>query len=232
MRRQRIKSVQTQDEWERVLSTAAYVRQIVPDAILVAGSAAAIYAKHRFSADDDHVVANLKDRFARVLTDLESVSGWNISRTRPPVLILENFHGIDTGIRNLIRTEPLETTKISTTAGDITIPTIEEMLRIKSWLIVSRNTTRDYIDTVALADALGGDRTTEALRSLDTLYPQENHSSVLQQLAKQMAQPCPYDQSPDLGIYINLRSPYTDPAYLHQRLGTLAQEIAFTGYHL
>ena len=232
MRRQRIKSVQTQDEWERVLSTAAYVRQIVPDAILVAGSAAAIYAKHRFSADDDHVVANLKDRFTQVLTDLELVSGWNISRTRPPVLILENFQGIDTGIRNLIRTEPLETTNISTTAGDITIPTIEEMLRIKSWLIVSRNTTRDYIDTVALADALGDDRATEALRSLDTLYPQENHSSVLQQLAKQMAQPCPYDQNPDLGVYINFRSPYTDLAYLHQRLATLAQKIAFDGYHL
>jgi len=55
----RLKSVDSEDDWERVLSAAAAVQRIVPDAIL------ALYAKHRFSADDDHVLAELKPRFDR-----------------------------------------------------------------------------------------------------------------------------------------------------------------------
>ncbi len=222
----RLTSVQTQDDWERVLSAAAYVQQIVPDAILVGGSAAAIYAKHRFSADDDHVVADLKDRFARVLSDLETVSGWQTSRIQPPVLILGNFEGVDTGIRNLIRSEPLETTRVTTTAGDIIIPTIEEMFRIKSWLVVKRNAMRDYIDTVALADKIGDERAVEALRGLDTLYPQPGQSTLMQ-LAKQLAEPHPYDDAADLRIYKSLRSPYTNTSYLIQRSLDLAEGIAF-----
>jgi hypothetical protein len=70
------------------------------------------------------------------------------------------------------------------------------MLRIKSWLVVTRNATRDYVDTAALAarlDSAGNDGATQSLATLDTLYPQENGESVLRQLAKQLAEPLPYD---------------------------------------
>jgi len=34
-------------EWEQVLSSAAHLQRILPDAVLVGGTAAAIYAGHR-----------------------------------------------------------------------------------------------------------------------------------------------------------------------------------------
>jgi hypothetical protein len=40
---------ETLPDWERVLSTAARLQRILPDAVLVGGSAAALYAKHRQS---------------------------------------------------------------------------------------------------------------------------------------------------------------------------------------
>ena len=74
----RLRSVENAEDWERVLAAAAHLQQIVPDAVLVGGSAAAMYVDHRFSRDDDHVVADLKDRFDRVLAELERIANWNI----------------------------------------------------------------------------------------------------------------------------------------------------------
>ena len=44
-------------DWEHVLSSAARLQRIVPDAVLVGGTASAIHAEHRFSRDADHVLA-------------------------------------------------------------------------------------------------------------------------------------------------------------------------------
>jgi len=46
---------------------------------------------------------------------------------------------IETGIRQLIRDEPLETTRIDTPGGRLTVPTLFEILRIKAVLILRRN---------------------------------------------------------------------------------------------
>ena len=43
-------------EWEEVLSAAAHLQRILPDAVLVGGTAAAIYAGHRLSTDADHII--------------------------------------------------------------------------------------------------------------------------------------------------------------------------------
>jgi len=43
----------------------------------------------------------------------------------------------------------LETESIDIGGKSITAPTVPEMLRTKGWMIVSRNTTRDYIDFTA-----------------------------------------------------------------------------------
>lgn len=184
-------------DWERVLSAAAHLQRIVPDAVLVGGTAAAIHAGHRFSYDDDHVVADLSSRFTQVLSDLETVAGWRTERLRPPVLILGELDGVETGVRNLIRSAPLETQVHETEYGPVTLPTLDEMLRIKSWLVVTRNATRDYLDAVALADRIETERdglaVWSALESLDSLYPQSNGSSVVLQLAKQFAEPNPND---------------------------------------
>jgi hypothetical protein len=221
--------VSTQADWERVLSAAAFVQQIVPDAIMVGGSAAAIYADHRFSADDDHVLRDLKSRFDVVLGDLQSVAGWKTARLNRPVLILGNLDGVDTGIRNLRRVAPLETTIAEGPWGKITIPTLPEMLRIKTWLMVSRNATRDYLDAVALADKLGPEAAIQGLSTLDALYPQENGASPLQQAAKQFANPHPFDlDDGDLSAYRIIRPPWNKWAYVEERCHALATDLVLS----
>lgn len=180
-------------DWELVLSAAARLQQIVPEAVLVGGTASAIHAGHRFSRDADHTLTDLKNRFDSVLTDLESVAGRKTARLRRPVMILGSLDGIETGVRQLMREAPLQTTVLVRGAERLTIPTAAEILRIKAVLILRRNATRDYLDFIALACHIGDERTIEALASFDALYPQESGESALQQLQVQLAQPLPYD---------------------------------------
>jgi hypothetical protein len=201
----------TLPDWERVLSAAAHLQRILPGTVLVGGSATAIYAQHRMSADADHVLSDLRQRFDQVLADLEAVAGWKTSRLKRPVQILGSLDGIETGVRQLIREEPLETTQIEYLGEKITIPTEAEMLRIKGALILRRNATRDYVDFVALADHMGDQGVIAALQSFDRLYPQPGGESALQQLQIQLANPLPYDlEELNLAEYKNLEPRWHD----------------------
>lgn len=180
-------------DWEKVLFAAAHLQRIIPDAVLVGGTASALHAGHRVSIDADHVVTHLKRRFDGILAQLESVAGWKTARVQRPVQILGSLDGILTGVRQLVRTRPLETESVDWRGERIVLPTIPEMLRIKAILILERNATRDYLDFVALADKLGQKESAEALRPLDALYPQPSGESLLQQLLVQLADPRPYD---------------------------------------
>jgi hypothetical protein len=180
-------------EWEKVLHAAAYLQQILPEAVLVGGSAAAMHARHRVSLDADHVIQDLARRFDTVLAQLESAAGWKTARLQRPVQILGSLDGILTGVRQLIRRKPLETQTIRWHGHDITLPTPAEMLRIKAVLILKRNATRDYLDFVAMCGKLGEAGAADALAPLDRLYPQQNRESPLQQLMIQLANPLPYD---------------------------------------
>ena len=198
-------------DWERVLASAAHLQRVLPDAVLVGGSASAVYAKHRLSTDADHVLTDLVERFDQVLADLESVAGWTTARVTRPVQILGSLDGIETGVRQLIREEPLEVMQIEYQGEKITLPTEDEILRIKSVLILKRNATRDYLDFVALAEHIGSEKVVAALQSFDILYPQPNNESALQQLQVQLAQPLPYDlEEHNLAEYKNL-----DPRWHH-----------------
>jgi hypothetical protein len=216
--------------WEDLLSAAARLQSIFPDAVLVGGTASALHAHHRISFDADHIIPNLQSIFDEVLSDLESVSGWQTARCRRPVLILGSLDGIETGIRQLIRSRPLETQVIDTPGGMVRVPTLAEMLRIKSFLVVRRNATRDYLDTVALANVLGTHQSYLALRQLDEYYPQPNHQSVLQQLLRQLAQPLPFDlDSTDLSIYKQLIPYWQDwknvERHCHELVRLFAKEL-------
>jgi hypothetical protein len=130
---------------------------------------------------------------------------WHV-RIRP-VLILRSLDGIETGIRQLIRTAPLETTTLTVKDRQIRIPTSAEILRIKGVLILKR----DYLDFAALADHLGPAKTISALKPLDKLYPQPNKASTLQQLQIQLADPQPFDlEETNLKEYKNLVPPWTN----------------------
>lgn len=192
-------------DWEKVLFAAAHLQRILPDAVLVGGTASALHAKHRISLDADHVLRDLSRRFEVVLAQLESVAGWQTARVQRPVQILGSLDGILTGVRQLIRTRPLETETLRWRGQSIEIPTTAEMLRIKAILILGRNATRDYLDFIALEDKLGAAAAADALRPLDRLYPQPNKESPLQQLIVQLAAPLPYDlEEKRLGEYRRL----------------------------
>lgn len=179
-------------DWEQVLSAATRLQTLLPEAVLVGGTAAAVHAGHRLSQDADHVLTDLTEHFDQILSQLESVAGWQTARVRRPVLILGNLDGIETGIRQLVRQEPLETTVFDHQGAQLTVPTVAETLRIKGVLILRRNATRDYLDFAALSEQLGK-AAADALCPFDSLYPQENQESALQQLQLQLANPVPYD---------------------------------------
>jgi hypothetical protein len=83
-------------DWERVLAAAAHLQRILPEAVLVGGTASAVYARHRLSTDADHVVTDLRKRFDQILAQLESVAGWQTARVKRPVQILGSLDGIET----------------------------------------------------------------------------------------------------------------------------------------
>lgn len=201
-------------EWNAVIAAGARLQQLLPDAALVGGTASAIHAAHRVSFDDDHVLIDLRDRFDDVLAYLEQSDGWVTARVNRPVLILGSLDGIETGIRQLIRRRPLEVEEIETPAGSLRVPTLEEMLRVKAWLVLRRNATRDYLDVVALADRLGLEAAARVCVGIDTFYEDQQGAGgerVATQLVKQLAEPAPYDLSEvDLGTYRRLARRWRD----------------------
>jgi hypothetical protein len=198
-------------DWEQLLSAAAHLQQILSGATLVGGTAAAIFAGHRISYDADHILSDLRHRFDEVLRQLESVAGWRTARVNRPVMILGSLDGIETGVRQLIREQPLETQEVVIGDLHLTLPTEAEMLRIKAVLVLKRNATRDYLDLAALAERMGIAKVNEALASFDQLYPQANGESALQQLQVQLANPMPFDlEKTDLTEYRRLDPKWHD----------------------
>ena len=107
-----------------------------------------------------------------------------------PVVIFGSL----TTVRNQARIEPLETTDVVIAGSTVRVPTKAEILRIKSWLIVRRNATRDFLDVAAIASMLTESEILVALAPMDRLYPQAGDpGGVRQQLMRQLALPRPFD---------------------------------------
>ncbi len=201
-------------DWERLLAAERHLQRLVPGTVLVGGSAAAVHAQHRVSLDGDHVLSDLRDRFDSVLTALEAAAGWQTERVQRPVPILGQLDGVLTGIRQLRRTRPLETEEI---AG-LRVPTLEEMARIKAWLLVTRQTVRDYLDTVVLLQRLGEQGVRRALAPFDEIYRQASDVSPLAEVAERLVVAAPRDRAEiDLERYRGLSPPWNDWGYVAER---------------
>jgi hypothetical protein len=200
-------SVVLEPDFADVVAAAAHFQELFDDAVLVGGTAAAQHAHHRVSFDADHVLPDLRDRFDTLLDALEATDGWATARVRRPVMILGRLDGVETGIRQLIRRRPLEIEEIEVDGRPLRIPTLEEMARVKGWLVLRRNAVRDHLDLVALAARLG-DRAAAVLATLDDYYADQlgaDGRRVATQLAKQLAEPRPYDlDDVDLSRYRKL----------------------------
>ena len=203
-------------ELVRVLESAARLQEIVPDAVLVGGSAAALWANHRSSYDHDHVLEDLGSRFDAVLDAIEATGGWVTNRVTPGKIILGELGDIESGVRQLIRNRPLETTEVMLPSGHVLrVPTPDEILRIKGYLVVRRNQVRDYLDVAALSDRYGISHAADVLGHLDAYYSDQRGSEpegVATQLARQLADPRPADARTiqQLGRYKGLDARWVD----------------------
>lgn len=214
-------------ELEQVLESAARLQERVPDAVLVGGSAAAWHAGHRISLDHDHVLADLNQRFDAVLEALEADPGFVLNRAAYGKIILGELGGIETGIRQLIRAVPLETERITLPSGhQVVVPTLAEALRIKAYLALKRNQTRDYVDIAALAANLGTRNAARVLRDIDRFYAdvERGEEAVSSQVARQLAAPRPRDASvtKQLSAYKGIRPPWDSWTHVCTALADLA----------
>jgi len=213
-----------------LLESAAHLQRLVPGAVMVGGAAAILYADHRESRDHDHVLADLADRFEMVLEAVEEDEGWATNRVTPGKVILGNLDGIEAGVRQMIRTAPLEVTKVVLpSGGEVAVPSEEETLRIKAFLAVRRNQARDYLDLAALADHLGVDRAATVLGAIDDYYEAEDAGGdgVASQLVRQLADPQPADPSvaKQLSSYRRLRKRWAEWSAVTGILGELAARM-------
>lgn len=180
----------------KVLESAAQLQRLVPDAVLVGGSAAALYAAHRASFDHDHVLADLRERFEMVLEALEAQDSWVTNRVTAGKVILGRLGDIEAGVRQLIRTTPLETHSVDLPSGDsLVVPTPEETLRVKAFLVVKRNQVRDYLDVAGLAARYGEESCARVLADIDRFYADHTKDGVpvATQVARQLGNPRPAD---------------------------------------
>lgn len=201
-------------DWETLLAHAALLQAEVPGAVLVGGTAAALHARHRFSVDHDHVVKDLGRRYDDLLGVLESIVGWRTKRRVRGKLVLGEIDRIDAGVRNQRRSAPLETTTLELPGGrKLRVPTVAEMLRIKTFLIVERNATRDYLDVAALSHHLGLEKGVEALERMNELYAEfaGEGGDMLTTVVVKLSNPDPYDLTEvDLSEYKGIIAPWND----------------------
>lgn len=193
-----------------VLESAARLQELIPDAVLVGGSAAAFYVHHRLSFDHDHVLNRLQEQFDAVLEAVEAEGDWVTNRVTYGKIILGSLGGIEAGVRQLIRRTPLEVAEVELPSGAVLrVPTIDETLRIKAFLAVKRNQVRDYLDIAALSDRVGLTHAAEVLTEMDRYYADQHGAGtgVASQVARQLSEPRPRDSSVigQLGSYKGLR---------------------------
>ena len=198
-------------EFDVVVRSAAKLQELVPDMVLVGGSAAALHAEHRVSLDHDHVLHDLAERYAAVVDAVESSAGWatSVRASHPPMTLMGSLDGVQAGIRQLRRTRPLETERYEIDEQTaVTVPTIDEIFRIKAFLLVDRGAVRDFLDVAALADRVGLEHAASLLSDLDSYYAvrSDEEGLVSTQVVLALADPHPTDPAvlSELSSYKNL----------------------------
>src|SRR5262249_23056483 len=89
------------------------------------------------------------------------------------------------------------------------VPTVAETLRIKAFLVMRRNQTRDYLDVAALAEHYGIGESADVLARIDDYYTDQHGTGrgVAAQVTRQLADPRPADThvTRQLTAYRNLK---------------------------
>lgn len=200
----------------------AFQRRFAGESLIaVGGTAAALHCGHRYSLDVDCVTPRLRDDYSGHLARLESWDDWKTNRRNPPVLILGERHGVELGLRQLRRAQPLETTVVR----ELIVPTPEELLRVKAFLLAERRSTRDFVDVAALVERLGDEASLRALRTLNQLYPAIGALSPVSAFAES-AEADPVDAHiVPLDRYKGLRAPFTAWPFVAERARNMSRRL-------
>ena len=95
------------------------------------------------------------------------------------------------------RLSPVETTNVQLPTGDrLQIPTGAETLRMKSYLIMCRNTHRDFAEFAELVDSMETQTAAVVLAAMDRYYcgQRSKNQWVATQLVRRLADPQPSDE--------------------------------------
>lgn len=180
-------------EIDEVIKVGVRANREVPGSVALGGSIVALYCQHRTSIDIDFVLTDLRERFEEIREHLFEIPDWKEARAKRPVLILGSLGGIEVGYRQLRRTIPLETNEIELPEGKLTVPTLQELLRVKAFLLYDRNYTRDFFDFAELSCLLEIEKVIDALGSLDEKFGWEKQPSVILEVIKNLVNPNPHD---------------------------------------
>lgn len=208
---------------EELFQSAARLQQLVPDAVLVGGSAAVFYANHRYSVDHDHVVQHLAERYVHVLQAVESCPAWHTSpsASRPPMTLMGSMGDIQAGIRNLRRSKPLEFEVYTLPSGlSLRVPTLPETARVKIYLLITRRSFRDFLDVIALLDLMTPAQVVYTFRTLDQYYSvdQSEGNDLLNKLRTILTTRNFKDSNRiKLATYKGIKHPYNKMQYLNNR---------------
>lgn len=183
----------TKDSWEAVLAAGVKAQRLVPGAIAVGGTAAALYAQHRLSQDTDHLLPSLAAHFDDVRSRLEAAPEWKTARVQAPVLILGSIDGVQVGFRQSRRIGPIESIVVETTHGPLAVPTLDELMGMKAYLAYSRGALRDFLDFAALSHCTDAESVVATLLKSDERYGHLQTTSVALAIAKALADPRPFD---------------------------------------
>ncbi|MCV7253107.1 MMPL family transporter [Mycobacterium hackensackense] len=95
---------------------------------------------------------------------------------------------------------PMETTNVQLPTGDrLLIPTGAETLRLKGYLIMARNSAKDYADFAGMATSMDTETAASVLAGMDRYYCGQHPRSqwVATQLIRRLADPRPEDDPAD-----------------------------------
>ena len=121
------------------------------------------------------------------------------------------------------RLSPMETTNVLLPTGDrLQIPTGAETLRLKCYLIMQRNSARDYAEFADLVESMETHTAAVVLAGMDRYYCGERARSqwVATQLVRRLADPRPSDDDDEW------MSPEAESDWAHVRQRCLSVAVA------
>ena len=196
------------NHWGRVLAAASKTQAAVQEAVLVGGAAVNVLAPYRTSQDADHLVHNLSSIWDSVLERLDGMDGWTFHQLRERHTIFGSVDGVPVSLMDddIVgqHGEPLELQTTVVKGMPMRLPTIAELVRIKSYLLLFRNMARDYADCTIMVRGAQPSELYEILSPLERRYivhPHESFShdgkerslSFLEEMGLRLLSPRPRD---------------------------------------